>query len=31
VAYGHDGILDGDSVTLVADRPEVNIWTWPSV
>ncbi|HEX7535579.1 MAG TPA: glycoside hydrolase family 13 protein [Dermatophilaceae bacterium] len=29
VAYGRDVILEGDSVTLVADRPEVNIWTWP--
>jgi alpha-glucosidase len=31
VAYGRDVIFDGDSVTPVADRPEVNIWTWPSV
>jgi alpha-glucosidase len=30
-AYGRDVIVDGDSVTLVADRPEVNIWTWPRV
>jgi len=28
-AYGRDLILVGDSASLVADRPEVNIWTWP--
>jgi alpha-glucosidase len=28
-AYGRDLMLGGDSVTLTADRPEVNIWTWP--
>jgi alpha-glucosidase len=30
-AYGRDLILGGDSVTLTADMPEVNIWTWPRV
>lgn len=28
-AYGRDLILGGDSVSLVADGPVVNIWTWP--
>ena len=27
-AYGRDLVLSGDSVSLVADGPEVNIWTW---
>jgi len=30
-AYGRDLIQSGDSVTLTADMPEVNIWTWPRV
>ncbi|HEY5249908.1 MAG TPA: glycoside hydrolase family 13 protein [Dermatophilaceae bacterium] len=29
VAYGRDLLLDGDSVVLLADKPEVSIWTWP--
>jgi hypothetical protein len=28
-AYGGDLVLGGDSVSLVADGPVVNIWTWP--
>ena len=28
-AYGRDLVLGGDSVSLVADGPVVNIWTWP--
>lgn len=28
-AYGRDLIQSGESVTLTADVPEVNIWTWP--
>ena len=28
-AYGRDLILGGDSVSLIADGPGVNIWTWP--
>jgi alpha-glucosidase len=28
-AYGRDLILSGDSASLTADKPEVNIWTWP--
>ena len=28
-AYGRDLILSGDSASLIADQPEVNIWTWP--
>jgi len=28
-AYGRDLILGGDTVSFVADQPEVNIWTWP--
>jgi alpha-glucosidase len=30
-AYGRDLIQGGESVTLTADVPEVNIWTWPTV
>jgi alpha-glucosidase len=30
-AYGRDLIQSGESVTLTADVPEVNIWTWPRV
>jgi len=30
-AYGRDLIQSGESVTLTADTPEVNIWTWPRV
>ena len=30
-AFGRDLIHSGDSVTLMADMPEVNIWTWPRV
>jgi len=29
-AYGRDLIHGGDSVSLVADTPGVNVWTWPS-
>jgi alpha-glucosidase len=28
-AYGRDLVCSGDSVSIVADGPEVNIWTWP--
>ncbi len=28
-AYGRDPIRSGDSVSLVAETPEINIWTWP--
>jgi len=28
-AYGRDLTCSGDSVSLAADGPEVNIWTWP--
>jgi alpha-glucosidase len=27
--YGRDLILSDDSASLMADKPEVNIWTWP--
>ena len=28
-AYGRDLVRSGDSVSLVADTPGINIWTWP--
>jgi len=30
-AYGRDLILEDDDVSLAADGPQVNIWTWPRV
>ena len=29
-AYGRDLILRGDGVSLTADTPGTNIWTWPT-
>ena len=29
-AYGRDLILSGDGVSLTADAPGTNIWTWPT-